>query len=255
MALKATALWVNTMLTFLQDEFPHPEEVEQDEEEQAQEQEQEHQDLLGEQQRQLLQKDQSAVANISARENHFTEENYRRQLLSMLTNQVAIEPAAAAAASLSLSTEEPVRDHMDNNEDEDVVEVDDTNRNHSHQSGPLNDTVDHTQHTDEETVVNEVLGIIPRTRTNEATVAGAIEILLALNRRGELVQQISQVGNDELDELANQDEQNGRDEQNGQSDLSEHNEQNERNEQDGAQKVISALSIICQVCLKLEYTY
>ncbi|KAF9936271.1 hypothetical protein BGZ67_002493 [Mortierella alpina] len=233
-ALKATAMWVNTVLSFLQDEFPHPEEAEQEYEEQAQEQaqEQEQQDLLDEQQ--VKQLDLSTAASISACRDHFTEENYRRQLLSMLTSQVAVGPAAASSSSSS--TEEHVRDHMnDNDEDNDY-------NNHNHNaSDPPNDSVDHALQTDEDTVVNEVVQVAPRIRTEEATVSGATEILLALNRQSRPEEQIENVRNDEHDEY---DAQGSQDHQDGQSQRNKQITQSEPHEQDEAQKVSPGYSII-----------
>ncbi|KAF9570476.1 hypothetical protein EC968_001750 [Mortierella alpina] len=230
-ALKATALWVNTMLTFLQDEFPHPEEVEQELEEQAQEQEQEQeleQEQEQEQEQQELsdeeqQQDQNAAARISDNGGHFTEEYCRRRLLSLLLrSQGAVEPAAGSSPTAAESSREPVRDQMNGNDEET-----DRNHTHNHQSDWPNDIADRTSLTVENTVMNEVVKVAPHIQTEQATVAGAIEILLALSRQDKSKDQNEGIGNDEHQEQVSQSEQVEQNQQNNQIERSEQHEQHE----------------------------
>ncbi|CAO3570338.1 unnamed protein product [Mortierella alpina] len=219
-ALKATALWVNTMLTFLQDEFPHPEDVRQNSEEQSQEQEQGQQNLLDDEPH----RNQSAVASASASGEHFSEENYRRQLLSILTGQLAVESGMGSLSSSS-ATWELLREQLNN-----TGEDNENHHDHSHQSAQPNDNVDRALQTDENTVVNEMAEVASRLRTEEATLTGAINILLALNRQRRPNEQDRSVGNEKYNEQRSLGDQ---DERNEQSQHSQQREQSERSEEYG----------------------
>ncbi|KAF9947190.1 hypothetical protein BGZ70_002833, partial [Mortierella alpina] len=221
-ALKATALWVNTMLTFLQDEYPHSEDIGLDSEHQAQEHEQRQQNLLDNE----PQQNQSAAAGASASGAHFTEDNYRRQLLSMLTSQLAVETGAGSSSSLPAAAE-LLREQLNY-----TGEDNDNNRHR------MNDSVDRALQTDENTVANEVVDVAQHVRTEDPTLAGAIDMLLAMNRPRKPNEQNKKAGNEKYNDQSSRDDQ---DEQNQQT---QQREQSVEHGQDEAQEVSPPPSMI-----------